>query len=66
MDKQTALAILRHIHKDMYGQWIIPYYPRYCEKEVTLLNGKKATCVMEDAVYAFLDYVENLIENAED
>ena len=66
MDKQKALTILQGIYKNHYGQWIIPHYPQYCEKEITLFNGEKATQVMEDGVYDFLGYVKNLIENSED
>lgn len=66
MDKQTALSILQSIYKNNYGQWIIPHYPQYCEKEITLTNGEKGTQAMEDAVYDFIDYVKQLIENAED
>lgn len=65
MDKQKALSILQSIYKNHYGQWLIPHCPKYCEKEITLTNGEKAMQVMEDAVYDFLDYVKNLIENAE-
>ena len=65
MDKQKALAIFKSIYKNCYGQWIIPHYPQYCEKEITLGNCEKAVQVMEDGVYDFLDYVKNLIEKAE-
>lgn len=65
MNKQKALAILQSIHKNCYEDWIIPHCPKYCNKEITLINGEKATLVMEDEVYDFLDYVKNLIENAE-
>lgn len=66
MDKQKALAIFQSIHQNCYGQWIIPHCPQHCEKEITLSNGEKAIQVMEDGVYDFLDYVKNLIENAEE
>lgn len=65
MEKQKALAILQGIHKNCYGQWIIPHYPQHCEKEITLGNGEKAIQVMEDGVCDFLDYVQNLIEKTE-
>ena len=65
MDKQKALTILQSIYQNHYGQWLIPHHPQHCKKEITLLNGEKATQVMEDGVYDFLDYVKNLIENAE-
>lgn len=66
MDKQKALSILQSVQRDRYGQWLIPHYPQHCEKEITLGNGEKATQVMEDAVYDWLDYVKNLIEKTED
>lgn len=65
MDKQEALVILKSIHQNFYGTWIIPHYPVSCEKEITLANGEKATLVMEDGIYDFLDYVKHLIENEE-
>ena len=65
MDKQKALNILQSIHKDKYFDWKIPHCPKYCAKEITLMNGQKVTQVMEDEVYDFLEYVKNLIENAE-
>lgn len=66
MNKQKALSILATIHQDIFGDWLIPHCPQYCEKEITLGNGEQAIQIMEDEVYDFLDYVKNLIENAED
>lgn len=65
MDKQKALSILDSIDQDLYGEWKIPHRYRHCKKEITLPNGEKGTIVVEDEVHDFLDYVKNLIENAE-
>lgn len=62
MDKHRASAILQSIYKDIYGRWQIPHHPKYCNKEVTLSNGEKATVVVEDEVYEFLDYMKKLID----
>lgn len=66
MNKQKALEILQSVHKDMYGEWRIPHKYKYCEREVTLSNGEKATFAMDDEVYDFIDYVKKLIENSEE
>ena len=64
MDKQKALTILQSIHQDRYLDWKIPHCPKYCNKEIILMDGQKVTQVMEDEVCDFLEYVENLIKNA--
>lgn len=66
MDKQKALTILEGVHQDYYGQWIIPHYYKSCKKEISLTNGERATIFAEDEVEDFLDYVKQLIKNAED
>lgn len=66
MTKSKALTILQSIYKDIYGRWQIPPHIKYCEKEVTLSNGEKATIVAEDEVYNFLDYIKILIEKEEE
>ena len=66
MDKHKALAILQSIYKDIYGRWQIPHHIKYCEKEVILNNGEKATVVAEDEVYDFLAYIKELIEKEEE
>ena len=63
--KSEALAILKSIYKDIYGRWQIPHYYQYCNKEVNLSNGEKATIAMDDKVYDWLEYVKKLIENEE-
>lgn len=65
MDKQKASKILNSITKNCYEDWIIPHWPEPCTKVITLSDGTKAMQVMEDSVYDFLEYVKNLIENAE-
>ena len=66
MDKNKALAILQSIHTDLCGNWQIPHCYKYCEREIILSNGEKATFAMEDEVYDFLEYVKNLIENVKE
>ena len=65
MNKNKALTILQSIHKDVRGNWTIPHSYKHVEREVILSNGEKATLVVEDDVYEFLDYVKKLIESEE-
>ena len=65
MNKNKALTILQSIHKDVYGNWIIPHSYKRIEREVILSNGEKATLVVEDEVYDFIEYVKTLIEREE-
>ena len=63
MDKHKALAILQSIRKDLCENWQIPPCYKSCNREVTLSNGEKATLIVEDEVYDFLEYIKKLIEN---